>query len=350
MKKLLFIRLSSLGDIVLTESCVRLCKEYFPEYEIHYLTKPAYTRMVAGFHGVSRVFAWTESLEVLKALKSEKYDYVIDLHNKFNTFLIKLFCGFKNITYDKQHLTRWLMTKKLSAERINSVVWNYLEVLNKIKKRSIDFDELSMNRAYYPQLKPDKETLNVVKEKFADYNIPANQYLIGIFPGATHNTKQCPIEKLINFMAEVPDYWKCSFLIMGDWKDKDIVCRIRLLSEIKIHDLTGAFDVSQLVAAVSLLDVVITNDSGPMHIAAALKKPQIAIYGATHTRLGFRPLNDKAVILQKNIFCQPCSLHGSKECRKGTLRCFREIPSEEVFHVFQNMFENVVTSRESAFY
>jgi len=177
------------------------------------------------------------------------------------------------------------------------------------------------------------------------YNVPLDQYLIGVFPGAKHNTKMYPIERIINFIIDVPDHWKCSFVFLGDWTDKEFTNKIRLLSDIKFYDLVGALDVQQLVGAVSMLDVVVSNDSGPMHIAAALGKPQIVIYGATHTRLGFRPLNDKAEILHANISCQPCSLHGSKECKRGTFKCMRDISSDEVYEVFKWVFEEMVVNK-----
>ena len=166
--------------------------------------------------------------------------------------------------------------------------------------------------------------------------------LVGIFPGSQHLTKQYPIERIVNFLLEIPSEWNCKFLIMGDWKDKHHAIHIKTLSELKIFDLTGAFNIGQMIAAISLCDIILTNDSGPMHIAAALKKPQIAIFGATHPKLGFRPLNTKAITLQANIRCQPCSLHGGKSCRRSNLYCFRNIPSTDVFEKFNILYDELM--------
>ena len=348
MKKILFIRLSSLGDVVLTESTIRLAKEYFPDCEIHFLTKPVYTKLVESFEGVSKVYAWVEKPSIFISLRKEIYDFVIDLHNKFNTFLIKLILCRKTITYNKQRFDRWLMTQRMTTERIDSVVWNYLDVLKKVvpsDKGNINIDKILMNKTFYPKLRVEKYIVDAVRDKFMSYNVPLDQYLIGIFPGAKHDTKRYPIERIINLIIDVPDHWKCSFVFLGDWTDKEHTNKIRLLSEIKFYDLVGAFSVEQLVGAVSMLDVVISNDSGPMHLAAALRKPQIAIFGATHTKLGFRPLNDKAVVLQADIRCQPCSLHGGKTCKRGTFKCMRDISSDEVFSVFKNVFEEMVVNK-----
>ena len=365
MKKILFIRLSSLGDIVLTESCIRLASLCFPNHEIHYLTKPEYgqmieecfqkTREVTGYEEnknlVHKVYLYQDKINLLKKLRKEKYDFVVDLHNKLNTLLIKICCkGKKTITYQKQHFTRWRMVKQISKRQIDSVVWNYLKTSEKIKLLAHSNDKnnclpIQLEHAkqfHYPILTPNTDTINVVKEKFLSYGIPFDRYLIGVFPGASHLTKQYPAEKFINFINNVPDSWKCCFLIMGDWKEKHIFLKMKSLSDVKLFDMVGVFNIVELVAAISLLDVVISNDSGPMHVAASLKKHQVVLYGATHTRLGFRPLNDKAVIIQKNIACQPCSLHGGKKCKKNTMDCFKKIPSSEVYEVFKKTLENMI--------
>lgn len=343
MKKILFIRLSSLGDIVLTESCIRIAKNLYPDFEIHYLTKPVFADLVKSFNVVDKVLLWNDKINLIKDLRKEKYDYVIDLHSKLNTFIIKcMIFAHKTITWEKQHFLRQLMVNKLSTQQIDTVVWNYLKTLERIEMNDFTIESVRENNLYYPRLISINNVLNSVKDVFTTYNIPTNHYLIGVFPGAQHLTKQYPVEKLVNFISDVPDHWKCSFLILGDWKEKKLALKMKSLSVNKLYDLTGAFNIIQLISAVSLLDAVISNDSGPMHIAAALKKPQIAIYGATHTRLGFRPLNDKAIILQKNLSCQPCSLHGGKTCPKRTLECFRQIHSSELFESFQYLFEKYV--------
>lgn len=362
-KKILFIRFSSLGDVVLTESTIRLAKAYFPDYEIHYLTKPAFVDIIESFSDenqslVDKIYLWKDKLNLIYSLNKEKYTAIIDLHCKFNTFLVKFFVKSEfTITYQKDHFLRILMIKKLTEKHIESVVHNYistLEKLSKIKKIQSDFSlsQSLQDNICFPRLRANNKSLDEVKKIFSDYELtycsdlnPADyskKYLIAIFPGAQHKTKQFPIEKLAEFINTVPVYWNCSFIIMGDYKEKEYALKLRNLVEQRIYDLCGAFTIKQLIAAISMVHIVISNDSGPMHIAASLSKPQIAFYGATHSRLGFRPLNTKAVIIQKNIFCQPCSLHGGEECPKNNYYCMKLITNEEVFNVFKKLFEKEV--------
>ena len=348
--KVLFIRLSSLGDIVLTEPCTRITKEYIPNAEIHYLTKPVYAEMVKDFTGVEKVHLWKDKIKLLKTLKQEKYDYIIDLQNKLNSTLIKIFAkSKKNITYKKQHILRQMIVKKLTKKEIDSILWNYLETISAIPPSLVApiSDWLMGGTLPNPTLTPNPLAEQSVAEIFENYYIPTDQYLIGIFPGAAHQTKQYPIEKFANFLLDIPDQWKCAIIVLGDWKDKFLALKLKSLTGMEIYDLTGAFTINQLIAAMNKLDIVITNDSGPMHIAAALAKTQIAIFGATHTKLGFRPLNENATIIQKDLKCRPCSLHGTKYCPKGHFQCMFDINSTELFKTFQEVFEKKVLGTTS---
>jgi lipopolysaccharide heptosyltransferase II len=341
-KKILFIRLSSLGDVVLTESTIRLCKQTYPQYDIHYLTKYEYAELVRSFLNVDKVYIWDTKLSTIKQLKEESYEYIIDLHAKFTSFVIKTLISCKNrITYNKQVMLRRFIVKKLTRKKIDSVVWNYLETINQIQKDShVPIDKKS--NKHYPHLSPTPHAIERVKKIFETYNISENIPMIGIFPGAQHFTKQFPLEKIANVLLSMPEHWYCQILILGSYKEKLHAWTLKNLTEMNLIDLTGAFLPELLPAVISMIDIVISNDSGPMHIAAALQKPQIAIFGATSTSLGFRPLNKKAVVIQKNVRCQPCSLHGGKSCKRVTFDCMYDIHSTEVFNVFEKMYNDVI--------
>jgi len=339
MNKILFIRLSSLGDVVLTESTIRLTKQAFPDCQVHYLTKPEYADLVKTFKYVDKILRWENKIKLMQSIRQENYDYIIDLHNKFNTFMIKKLAGSKNIiTYNKQHFLRRMIIAGLTGKQIDTVVWNYVKTIKKLPNSNIDIDKIEIDRTYYPKLEPDPDIMERVKEILFSYKLTHDLPLIGIFPGATHHTKQLPLTKLANFILSIPEEWECNIAILGTYKEKMHAITLKSITEEKLFDLTGVFSPSQLPAVISMMDFVITNDSGPMHIAAALQKRQIAIFGATHTSLGFRPLNDKARIIQKNIKCQPCSLHGGRYCRKDHFKCMHEIHSEEVYNLFAKDF------------
>jgi heptosyltransferase-2 len=324
MKKILVIRLSSLGDIVLTQSAVQAIRDEFPDAQIHYLTKKIYAPIVEMFNCVDEIHYWENKFILLKNLRNIKFDIAIDLHSKFNTFIIKSFVRAKRtVTYNKRHFLRCQIIKGKTDKAILSTVGLYFTALKKM--------ELEIE-VFAPKLFPAKNT--EIPEVFSSGK-HAKQ--IGIFPGALHKTKQYPVQQLAEFIDSIPAEWDCRFLIFGSKAESELVVKLNSMTKTDVIDLCGKLNLQQLVFAINEMDVVITNDSGPMHIAAALEKPQIAIFGATHPKLGFAPMNTKAIILSANLQCQPCSLHGSEKCPKEYFNCMSSISTGQILNSLKTL-------------
>lgn len=314
MKKILILRLSSLGDIVLTEPIVRELANSYPDAQIDYLTKDLYLPLVSTFGKLNKVYPWKDKIKILKQLRTINYDIIIDLHAKFNTFIIKRYLNApKIVTYNKKHLHRWLITKKISKKPIISTVSLYYSALDKIGVKRTIGD---------PKLTP------VVKK---DFFKETSDLKIGIFPGALHKTKQYPLDSFSKLISKTPSGWSCKYFLLGSKSEKKLANEIKKTHH-EITNLCGKFNIVELISVIDQLDLVITNDSGPMHIAAALSIHQIAIFGSTHPMLGFSPSNKKATILSANLSCQPCSLHGFSSCPKKHFQCMNDISPETILH------------------
>ncbi len=327
--KILIIRLSSLGDIVLTQPVVKVLREVYPEAQIDFYTKKQFVDLVTVFGCVDDILVWEKENFTSGSCRMlsfrNKYDIVIDLHSKLNTFIIKkIINAKKTVTYNKKHLLRRLIIKKLTEKEVTSTVELYFSALRKLGI----YKEFS-----FPELVPKDENLPNFKNL-------ASFTKIAIFPGAIHKTKQYPIGQLAEFIDSIPAEWNCKYIVLGSKSEKELSEKLQEQTETELIDLCGKFNISELISAINLCDVIISNDSGPMHIAAALKKPQIAIFGATHPKLGFAPLNEKAVILKADLPCQPCSLHGSKKCSKGHFRCMKEISPDMLKQNLKKILRN----------
>ena len=317
MKKILVIRLSSLGDIVLTQSSVQALRSEFPDAQIHYLTKRVYAPILQMFNCVDEIHYWENKYFLLKNLRNIKFDIAIDLHSKLNTFVIKSFINAKQtVTYNKEHFLRRQIVNQRTNKTISSTVSLYFGALKKIGLKT----EISA-----PKLFPVK---NISMPEI--FRISDTKKNIGIFPGALHKTKQYPVEQLAEFINLVPSEWHCNFIVFGSKAEIDLAEKLNSLTKTNLINMCGKLDLQQLATAINKMDVVITNDSGPMHIAAALEKPQIAIFGATHPKLGFAPMNKNAVIILADLPCQPCSLHGGKVCPKKHFNCMKFITAKKI--------------------
>ncbi len=329
--KILIIRLSSLGDIVLTQPVTKILREIYPDSQIDFYTKKQFIDLVNAFGGVNNILVWRkENFTNFGNLVSfrNRYDIVIDLHSKLNTFLIKkIINAKKTVTYNKKHFLRWLIIRKLTEEEITSTIDLYFSALRK----------LGIEKEFpFPELKPDKESFTDLGNLL---NLKSYKK-IAIFPGAIHQTKQYPIEKFTEFIDSIPAEWKCEFIILGSKSERNLFDELQKQTKTELVDLCGKLSISQLISAIDQCDVIISNDSGPMHIAAALKIPQIAIFGATHPKLGFAPLNEKAIILKADLPCQPCSLHGGEKCPKKHFRCMKEIKPAKLKQELKKVLEN----------
>jgi len=327
--KILILRLSSIGDIVLTQPVPLILKEKFPDSQVDYLTKPAYKGVIEAFGCIDNIYEWEDKKKAIRIIRMNKYDLVIDLHSKLNTSIIKLLSGSKKtITVNKRHWYRWALTKKIVKQPNKSISDIYLKTLQKI---GIDI----MN--YIPVLHPKKVLKKIIHQLYNDNGIDRKRKLVGIFPGALHYTKQYSTTDLAKFINMVPDKYGCHFLILGAIKDNKFAEKIIERTGVKIYNLCGKVNIPELIALIDTLDIIISNDSGPMHIAAALKKPQIAIFGGTHSILGFSPLNYNAVVLQANLSCQPCSTCGLDKCPLGTMACMKAITADHLLSVFEEL-------------
>jgi heptosyltransferase II len=330
--KILVIRLSSLGDIVLTQPIMQRLHEAFPQAELHYLTKPHYTELIHRFGVPIKTLIYNRSLSFHYYLCRSRFDYVFDLHNKFASWLIKLVCCCaKSFTYDKQHRLRRDIVLHKSNKDIDSTLTLYSSALNKAGKK---LRKLGLAKHLgIPVLRSLQLSDSSVKEKLC---IPNLKVIIALFPGAMHYTKRYPADMFVKFINATSD--KFHFWLLGSKDEVGITSKIYIASKDKSTDYGGCFSLSELIDVIALSDAVITNDSGPMHIAAALGKPQIAIWGATHPRLGFAPLNSKARLIKKDLKCQPCSLHGNDKCPRDHFKCMLRISPNELVTELSKLF------------
>lgn len=329
--KILIIRLSSIGDIVLTQPIVKKLREVFPEADLHYLTKEQFRVLPELFDIPLKVIPYFKTVGFHYWLSKQKYDYVFDLHGKFSSILVKLAAGsVYNFTYSKQHLLRRAIVKHKTNSTINSTLDLYQSALLKAAK-ALNNEPLA-GELVNPRLGIERAELEKMRLRI---NIPEDKKIVALFPGATHSTKMYPAESYIKMIHKSGENFY--FWLLGSKTETGLTYKINFETADKTSDLGGKFDLKELIAVIALSDVVITNDSGPMHIAAALGKLQIAIFGATHPKLGFKPLNANAHIIVKNLDCQPCTLHGGEQCPLKHFNCMLSIKPDEIISVLKTI-------------
>lgn len=328
--KILIIRFSSLGDVVLTTPVPRLLKKKYPNSEIHFITKKIYSSIYNNNINVDKVIEFSNNLfEAYNNLKKENYDLVIDLHNNLRSIFLKFLLFKKTYTYNKEFIRRWIYVNTKIYLKIKHISISYIETL---KMLGIEDDHQGLD-LYIDE-----------KEKILRSNLPKshkNEFYVLII-GAKHYTKRLPVKKIIELCDKInkpiillggKDDIPTSFEVEKFFRTKkkhDDIEKI-LNKRTSIYNLCGKISIGGSASIVSMAKVVYTNDTGFMHIAAALNKRVVSIYGSTHPQLGFYPYKTNFFIYQNNkLSCRPCTKIGLSKCPAGHFKCMEEMKFEDI--------------------
>ncbi len=360
MKKILVIRLSSLGDVVLTAPILFAMRKK-AGVEVHLLTKPKMGDLLRGGEAVDQFYNWGED-GLLAKLKAEKYDGVLDLHCNFRSYwvLLNLFFGTSRVYqldwpgegYKKKRLMRWLFVKTKSPRfKVSHVQERYLEAArNLIKKLGGEKFEINDWATGLPEqprncenpkasVQDPKASLqgSVGNQDFSPINSPLN-YGVAIL-GGTYETKKIPKSVWIDVFQQDNRQW----YLIGGINEKELAGELVAAFGEQLIDGVGVFDLETSSRCIALSDVVVGGDTGFSHVAAAYNKPLLVIWGSTDLGLGFAAgLNNNNVIhlLPKDLSCHPCSKLGFDACPKGHFRCMKDYSAQEIKLLLQKLQAN----------
>jgi len=325
-KKVLIIRFSSIGDIVLTTPVIRIIRAQWGA-EVHFLTKSVFSSIVEANPNVQKVFSFRKKIsETTPLLKKEKYDLVIDLHRNIRSFLVKIGLKRPTVTFEKLNREKWLLTKfKINQLPDIHIVDRYLAP---IKPWGFRNDDKGLD-FFIPKGKEfSKERMNEYYPGFS----ASNTNLLVIVVGAAHQTKRIPEKKLIT----VAQQWPGVVALLGGPKEQEDGARILAKANRKgLVNFCGNTTLFESASIISFAQKVLTPDTGMMHIAAALGVPTVSVWGNTVPEFGMPPYpaspNHKIIEI-KQLGCRPCSKIGHKECPKSHFRCMMDIQATQILN------------------
>lgn len=310
MLKILIIRFSSIGDIVLTSPVIRCLKQQVAEIELHYLSKKIYEPVLAANPYIDKLHFLEDSLsECITELKSENFDHIIDLHHNLRTLLIKTKLGVKSSSFDKLNWQKWLLVNfKINKLPDLHIVDRYLQTTDflGVKNDGNGLDYFLMNSYSLEELLPK-----------------SHQKYISLVIGAQHGTKRLPLEKLIELCLKI----KYPIVLLGGPEDNKRGEEIARMAGAHVFNACGSFKLDQSAFLVKMSEQVISHDTGLMHIAAAFNKPILSIWGNTIPGFGMYPYqaSHSRTFQVPNLPCRPCSKIGSEICPKGHFNCMNLI-------------------------
>lgn len=316
--KFLVIRFSSIGDIVLTSPVVRHLKTQVKGAEIHFVTKQKFESILTSNPNIDKVHVFEHNLgEIFHNLKHEKFDYVIDLHHNFRSGRIKRRIKAPAFSVDKLNLKKMLLIR-LKINRLPNVhiVDRYLETLSVFDLQN---DERGLE-FFIPE-----------NEQFKKEELPETfqkGYVAFVIAG-TYFTKKLPVNKV----SEICQNIDFPVILLGGKKEFDEGETILSQSKGNILNYAGKISLNQSASIIKNANVVLSNDTGLMHIAAAFKKKILSFWGNTVPDFGMTPFlpDSKSEIMEiEGLKCRPCSKLGHKRCPKKHFKCMNDLDTNEI--------------------
>jgi len=316
IEKVLIIRFSSIGDIVLTTPVVRCLKQQL-SVEVHYLTKKSFQKLVFSNPYIDKVYSIQKNVtEVAAELKKERYDCIIDLHKNIRSKQIQAMLRVPCYTFDKINWQKWLMVNfKINKLPKVHIVDRYME---SVKSLGIVNDGEGL----------DYFLSNDIRIDTTDF--PNNWIAFAI--GGAHATKRLPAKKIIDICKKI----NTPIILIGGKEDATIGKEVVLtLQRNDVINKCGTTTIDESAWIIQNAQQVITHDTGMMHIAVAFQKEIISIWGNTIPEFGMYPYykngidNNTSVEVEK-LSCRPCSKIGFEKCPKGHFKCMNDIDVEKI--------------------
>jgi len=324
--KFLIIRFSSIGDIVLTTPVIRCLKQQVEGSTVHFVTKKQFLPLLQANPHIDKIHCLDDSLKALvRELKKEKFDYIIDLHHNLRSWLVKSGLRSFDFSFRKLNIEKWLMVNfKIDRLPRIHIVDRYMQTLAL-------FDVVNDGKGldyYIPE--NDTVDISILPTAF-------RQGYIALVAGARHYTKQLPMNKLVALC----DLIRKPIILLGG--KEDIVMGDAVAGHTKgmVYNACGKFSINQSASLVQQARLVISHDTGLMHIAAAFKKKIISLWGNTIPEFGMFPYfpdENSRIIQVEGLSCRPCSKIGLADCPKGHFRCMNELDEKQIASLAHVLF------------
>jgi heptosyltransferase-2 len=337
LRHILIIRLSSLGDIVLTTPVLRLIRDHCPLARIDFLMKREYQDVLQTHPCVDRLLLvdsrqswWT----TLRTLRQTRYDLVLDLHGTLRSQVLAWgLVTRRRLVYGKHILRRALLVH---------VGWNTLSAMTAVPELyAAPLRRLGL-QAPLPglALSVDVESHDAMQQ-YLTQTFPAgiDHPLLAVAPGARWPTKRWSVDGFARVAEKFARQYQAAVVVLGDVTDAPLAQALCQRLTTPVLNSAGQLTLRHTLALLQRCRLLLCNDSGLMHVATALNIPVVAIFGPTVQEFGFYPFRAQAHVVSRVLPCRPCSTKGSRSCPRGHHACMQEVSSQDVFAAAQRLWD-----------
>ena len=325
--RIVVIRFSSLGDLVLLLPMLSALRDGFPEAVIDMVTRASFAELFEGNTDIDSVItleegSMAETSRLASQLNENRYSIAIDAHNVARSrFIFNRLNVPTKVRLKKEGIKKFLLINfKLNLyEKRTRLIERYGELVQSLGLEGFD------------PIRPMK--LSAAHESRADsmideFGLKAGD-IVALAPGSKWKTKRWPAERFAEVTRMLYNMGLSPVLI-GGVEDIETCRKVKILSSVDAKDISGKTSVLETAAMLKKIRFLITNDSAALHIAESVGTPVIAIFGPTVEEFGYFPRLQKSIVLQRKLWCRPCSRTGSRRCILGSRPCLTGIEVDDV--------------------
>lgn len=336
LRRILVIRLSSLGDILLTTPVLRLLREHCPGAQIDFCTKATYEDLLCANPCVDRVLLFDPQQglrQTLHTLRQTRYDVVVDLHRTLRSRLLcRGLLAQRRLAYAKHTVRRALLVH---------LGWNTLRAMTPVPELyAAPLRHVGITAPLPPlemHLTPASQaTMRTYVRQALPHRVEPP--LLAIAPGARWPTKQWPVERFAAVAQELAQAQRAAVVVLGGAEDVSLAQELCRRLQVPGVDSTGKLSLMHTAALLQQCRLLLSNDSGLMHMATALRVPVVTIFGPTVQEFGFYPFKAWAQVISADLACRPCSTKGSARCPRGHHQCMQQVTVAQVGAVAHTMW------------
>lgn len=329
-KRILIIQTAFLGDVILSTSLIKALRQLFPDSVISFLLIPETEKVLENNPHLNEVLVYDKRkkrgmgglLKIASEIRKREFDLAVIPHRSLRSAALAYLSRIpERIGFDRSAGAA-LLTRKVTYNPDVHEVDRNVSLLSpfevEVKDRS-------------PGLFPSAEDFAGARKLLVDSGISQGDRIVCVAPGSVWATKRWLPERFAQVSQLLIREAKAKVVFLGSEDDRVLCENIADSMTERPLSVAGRSDILQSAAMISLGKVLLSNDSAPVHIASAMRKPVVAIFGSTIPEFGFAPYQVDHKIVQRQMDCRPCGIHGKPECPEKHFRCMKDITTEEVF-------------------
>ena len=328
IQKIVVLQTAYIGDVIVSTGLLRELKALYPQAQIDIITTPLSAELFKYNPHINHIYKFDKNnwkyinfFKLLKQLKSENYDLSISSQSSLTAALLLSLAGIDTrIGFDKQILTTDSIVLRENSVRHRSE--NIVNLLSRLENEQ-NFDHRS--ELFFSKSETGRAS------RIIDSLQENGEKLIGIAPGSVRETKKWPAEYYVELTTKLGQTESCVFFIGGPGEAELCEQIIEASQHPKTINLTGKLSLLESSALIKKMDLMLSNDSAPLHMANAVKTDVFAFFGPTVRKYGFFPYREGDKIFEVDLYCRPCSLHGGSRCPEGHHKCMKLIKPDHVF-------------------